>query len=97
MKKLCSETAQPFSYQAYQLPFFFSFSSAFSCGSRVMLPLFNTTFFQGGEGVTGAKSSHSMGVGQGIPWTSRQLIAGPLLMAVAATKVPTAHQEQFGV
>ena len=47
-------------------------------------------------GVTGAKSSDSMGVGQGSPWTSRQLIAGPLLMAVAATKVPTVHQEQFG-
>ena len=28
-------------------------------------------------GVTGAKSSDSMGVGQGIPWTSRQLITGP--------------------
>ena len=32
--------------------------------------------FQGGAGVTGAKSSDSMGVGQGTPWTSRQLIAG---------------------
>ena len=53
--------------------------------------------FQGGAGVTGAKSSDSMGVGQGTPWMSRQLIAGPLLIAVAATKVPTAQQEQFGV
>ena len=33
-----------------------------------------TTFFI--AGVTGAKSSDSMGVGQGTPWTSRQLIAG---------------------
>ena len=61
-----------------------------------MLPLLYH-LFQGGAGVTGAKSSDSMGVGQGTPWMSRQLIAGPLLMAVAATKVPTAHQEQFGV
>ena len=61
-----------------------------------MLPLLYH-LFQGRAGVTEAKSSDSMGVGQGTPWTSRQLIAGPLLMAVAATKVPTAHQEQFGV
>ena len=49
---------------------FVSFSSAFSMGDV-------TTFippFQGGVGVTGAKSSDSMGVGQGTPWTSRQLI-----------------------
>ena len=51
-----------------------------------MLPLLYH-LIQGGAGVTGAKSSDSMGVGQGTPWTSRQLIAGPLLMAVAATKV----------
>ena len=37
----------------------------------------------------------TVGEGQGTPWMSRQLIAGPLLMAVAATQVPTAHQEQF--
>ena len=30
-----------------------------------------------------------LGEGQGTPWMSRQLIAGPLLMAVAATQVPT--------
>ena len=30
---------------------------------------FYTTFFQGGAGVTGAKSSHSMGVGQGTQGT----------------------------
>ena len=39
-----------------------------------MLPLLYY-LFQGGAGVTGAKSSDSMGVGQGTPWTSRQLIA----------------------
>ena len=32
---------------------------------------------------------------KGTPWMSCQLTAGPLLMAVAATQVPTAHQEQF--
>ena len=37
----------------------------------------------------------TVGEGQGTPWMSRQLIAGPLLMAEAATQVPTAHQEQF--
>ena len=42
--------------------------------------------FQAVAGVTGAKSSDSMGEGQGTPWMSRQLIAGPLLMAVAATQ-----------
>ena len=74
----------------------FCFLPLFPCGSRVMLPLLYH-LFQGGAGVTGAKSSDSMGVGQGTPWTSRQLNAGPLLMAVAATKVSTVHQEQFGV
>ena len=47
-------------------------------------------------GVTGAKSSDSMDIGQVTPWMSCQLIAGPLLMAVAAMEVPIAHQEQFG-
>ena len=45
-------------------------------------------FFQGGCGVTGA-SSYLMGEDQSTPWMSRQLIAGPLLMAEVAT------QEQF--
>ena len=78
------------------LSFSFRFLPLFPCGSQVMLPLLYH-LFQGGAGVTGAKSSDSMGIGQGTPWTSRQLITGPLLMAVAAAKVPTAHQEQFGV
>ena len=39
----------------------------------------------------------SMGEDQGTPWMSRQLIAGPLLMAEAALqKVPTAHQAISG-
>ena len=45
---------------------------------QVMLPLLYQLFFQGGAGVTGAKSSDFMGVGVG-------------------AKVPTAHQEQFGI
>ena len=49
----------------------FRFIPLFPCGSRVMLPLLYH-LFQGGAGVTGAKSSDSMGT----PWTSRQLIAG---------------------
>ena len=31
-------------------------------------------------------SVHTMDIGQGTPWMSCQLIAGPLLMAVAATQ-----------
>ena len=42
--------------------------------------------FQGGCGVTGAKSSYAMGEGQGPTWMRRQLIAVPLLMAEAATR-----------
>ena len=32
-------------------------------------------------GLLGPNPVHSMGEGQGTPWMSRQLIAGPLLMA----------------
>ena len=38
------------------------------------------------EGLLGPNPVHSVGVGQGTPWTGRQLNAGPLLMAVAATQ-----------
>ena len=47
--------------------------------------------YQGVVGVSGANLCYLSGRGQGTPWTSRQLIAGLLLMA----EVPTAHQEQF--
>ena len=49
------------------------------CESRGMLPLFL-------RGLLGPNPVYSMGVGQGTPWMSRQLIAGPLLMAVAASQ-----------
>ena len=43
-------------------------------------------FFQGVAEVTGAYPSYLSGRRQGTLWTSRQLIAGPLLMAEAATQ-----------
>ena len=43
-----------------------------------------STIFQGVVGVTGA--SYLSGRMQGTPWTSRQLITGPLLMAEVATQ-----------
>ena len=51
------------------------------CGGVTAL----SPLFQGGCGVTWAESSYPMGEGQGTTWMSRQLIAGPLLMAEAAT------------
>ena len=41
---------------------------------------------EGLRGLLGPKPVYSMGVGQGTSWMSRQLIAGPLLMAVAASQ-----------
>ena len=56
---------------------------------RRMLPLPP----KGLRGLLGPNPVHTMGIGQGTPWMSCQLIAGPLLMAVAATQ--SAHQEQL--
>ena len=42
--------------------------------------------FSRGRGFTGANASLLYGRRQGTPWMSRQLIAGPLLMAEAATQ-----------
>ena len=50
-----------------------------------MLLLFSP---KGLRGLLGPNPVYSMGEGQGTPWMSRQLIAGPLLM-------PAAHREQF--
>ena len=50
-----------------------------------MSPLY--TPFQEVTGVTGASPSYLCGERQGTPWTSRQLSAGPLLMAQAATQL----------
>ena len=52
------------------------------CGDVTALSL----LFQGVAGVTGANPSYLSGRRQGTPWTSHQLIAGPLLMAEAATQ-----------
>ena len=38
------------------------------------------------KGLLGPNPVHTMGIGQGSPWMSFQLIAGPLLMSVAATQ-----------
>ena len=43
---------------------------------------------KGLRGLLGPNPVHTMGIGQGTPWMSCQLIAGPLLMA-------SAHQEQL--
>ena len=71
----------------------FRFLPLFPCRSRVMLPL-----LQGAAGVTGAKSSESMGVGQGTPWTSRRLIAGPMVIqnnTRVVLHMPLAHSKYF--
>ena len=52
-------------------------------GGRGMLPFPP----RGLWGLLGPNPVHTMGIGQGTPWMSCQLIAGPLLMA-------SAHQEQ---
>ena len=70
------------------VPFRFLFRFFREGHGDVLSPL-----FQGG-GLLGPNPV-TVGEGQGTPWMSRQLIAGPLLMAVAATQVPNAHQEQF--
>ena len=75
------------------IPFRSVFFPLFCKGREDVIAL--SPLFQGGFGVSGAKSSYSMGEGQGTTWMSCQLIAGPLLMAEAARGVPTAHQEQF--
>ena len=41
---------------------------------------------KGLQGLLGPNPVHTMGIGQGTSWMSCQLIAGPLLMAVAATQ-----------
>ena len=41
---------------------------------------------KGLQGLLGPNPVHTMGIGQGTPWMSCQLIAGPSLMAVAATQ-----------
>ena len=62
---LCFEMSLKSCFHLYHLcnNCFVSFSSAFSMRVAVMLPLLYH-LFQGGGGVTGAKSSDSMGVGQ---------------------------------
>ena len=48
---------------------------------------------KGLRGLLGPNPVHTMGIGQGTPWMSCQLIAGPLLQL--PHKVPFAHQKQL--
>ena len=70
------------------------FSSSFSVRVVGMLPLLSP-FFKGSWPLLGPNQVNTMGVGQGTPWMSRQLIAGPLLMAEAATQGANCTSEQF--